>query len=150
MMFIHKTCRALGQLTPLVLICLVLASGCNSRPALVPVSGQVKIDGKPLQQGTVAVWIKDYRPAYGLIDQDGRFAMMTHAPGDGCVMGEHPVTVTSALEFKGDTTKHFIPKKYSDPRQSNLKVTVAEPKQDWVIDLTWKVDPDHKGPWIEK
>ena len=67
-----------------LLICCLFACGCDSGPKLVPISGQVKIDGKPLEMGVVMVWVKGYRPASGPIGKDGRFQLMTHTPGDGC------------------------------------------------------------------
>jgi hypothetical protein len=131
------------------LICCFGASGCNSGPKLIPVSGQVKIDGKPLELGVVMVWVKDHRPACGAIGKDGRFQLMTHSPGDGCVVGEHAVTVVSETGLKGDATQFFIPDRYKDPKQSALKVVVEQPKDDWTIDLTWKGD-SHAGPYIVK
>src|SRR5437868_2112999 len=88
----------------LLMGCLLVA-GCNSGPTLIPVSGQVKIDGKPLEQGVVMVWVKDHRPACGAIGKDGRFELMTHKPGDGCVVGEFPVTVTSETVLQGVVTQ---------------------------------------------
>jgi len=131
------------------LIGFLAVSGCNSGPKLVPVSGQVKIDGKPLEMGVVMVWVKDHRPACGVIGKDGRFELMTHSPGDGCVIGEHAVTVTSETGLKDDATQFFIPDRYKDPKKSGLKITVDEPKDDWNIDLTWKGD-SHAGPYIIK
>jgi hypothetical protein len=131
------------------LICCLIVSGCDSGPKLIPVSGQVKIDGKPLEMGVVMVWVKDHRPACGAIGKDGLFQLMTHSPGDGCVVGEHPVTVTSETGLKGDATQFFIPERYKDPKQSELNVIVDQPRDDWIIDLTWKGD-SHDGPYIIK
>jgi hypothetical protein len=129
--------------------CCIAVAGCDSGPTLVPISGQVNIDGKPLEQGVVMVWVKDYRPSCGAIGKDGRFELMTHSPGDGCVKGDHGVTVTSEVGLKGDATQHFIPERYRNPQASGLSVTVSEPKDDWVIDLTWKGD-SHNAPYIVK
>ncbi len=41
------------SLTLLVAMSSVLALGCNDGPEVVPVAGQVLIDGKPLPYGTV-------------------------------------------------------------------------------------------------
>jgi hypothetical protein len=127
----------------------LILSGCNSGPKLVPISGQVMIDGKPLERGIVMVWVKDHRPSSGAIGKDGRFALMTRKPGDGCVVGEHPVSVSSEMGLKDESTQIFIPVRYGDPKQSGLTLSVAEPKDDWVIDLTWKGD-SHTAPYIVK
>jgi len=132
-----------------VLICCLFAYGCDSGPKLIPVAGQVKIDGKPLEMGVVMVWVKGYRPAAGAIGKDGRFELMTHSPGDGCVAGEHGVTVMSERSLKGDATQFFIPPRYNDKKQSGLNLIVDQPKDDWMIDLTWKGD-SHAGPYIVK
>jgi hypothetical protein len=123
--------------------------GCNSGPELIPISGQVKIDGKPLELGTVTVWVKDYRPAYGAIGPDGRFALRTHKPGDGCRPGTHRVTVSSETAGKGDVMKYFAPKRYKEPDQSGLEIQVEQPRDDWEINLTWAGD-SHNGPYTEQ
>ena len=131
------------------LISCLAVIGCDSGPKLVPVSGQVKIDGKPLELGVVMVWVKGYRPACGAIGKDGRFQLMTHSPGDGSVPGEHAVTISSEKALKGDAVQVFIPERYKDSKQSGLNVTVDQPKDDWIIDLTWKGD-SHGKPYIIK
>jgi len=123
--------------------------GCDSGPTLIPISGQVSIDGKPLERGIVTVWVKDHRPSLGAIGKDGRFTLMTSRPGDGCVVGEHLVSVTSELGLKDESTQIFIPTRYGDPKASGLSVNVTEPKEDWMIDLTWRGD-EHSSPYIVK
>lgn len=127
----------------------VFAVGCDSGPKLIPISGQVKIDGKPLERGVVTVWVKDYRPCYGVLNSEGRFALTTHKDGDGCPVGEFPVTVTSEASGKGDIMKYFAPKRYKDPAQSGLTIKVEEPRDDMEINLTWVGDP-HGKPFIEQ
>ena len=145
----EKTITRCRTIVALLLIGCLAASGCNSGPKLVPISGQVKIDGKPLELGIVMVWVTGHRPACGAIGKDGRFDLMTHTPRDGCVVGEHAVSLMSETGLKGDATQFFIPERYKDPKQSGLTLTVNEPKDDWVIDLTWKGD-SHQGPYIIK
>lgn len=130
-----------------ILSWLMLLTGCDTGPTLVPISGQVRIDGKPLEQGVVMVWVKDYRSASGAIGKDGRFSLRTHDPGDGCVPGEHPVTIRSQRTLPGDASELFIPERYGDPDRSGLTIVVDKSRDDWVIDLTWKGDA-HQGPYI--
>jgi hypothetical protein len=129
------------------LFSVLLVCGCDSGPELVPVSGQVNIDGKPLEQGQVTVWVKGHRPAYGVIGKDGRFALMTHQPGDGCLRGTYPVTISSQLGAKDDSITYFIPTRYDDRNLSGLSIVVDQPVNDWTIDLTWKGDK-HTGPYV--
>lgn len=126
-----------------------LLVGCKKGPALIPVSGQVKIDNKALEMGTVTVWVKGYRPAIGNIDKDGRFTLVTHGTGTGSVAGEFPVTVSSVKTNRNDSMHYFIPEKYENPERSGLKVKIDKPTDNWNIDLTWKGD-EHKGPYIVK
>lgn len=123
--------------------------GCDSGPELIPVSGQVSIDGKPLTQGMVTIWTKGYRPGYGAIDSSGHFVVTTHANGDGCIAGEHLVTVTSETSSKGDVMQYFIPKRYKEPGQSGLKLEVTQPIENWQIELTWAGDV-HSAPFTEQ
>jgi hypothetical protein len=76
-------------------------SGCISRwmlPPLVPVSGQVFMDGKPLEDAqifTQAVNAKG-RNALAKTDAAGRFALRTDVQGDfhdGVYVGEHRVMI---------------------------------------------------------
>ena len=71
--------------------CLVL--GCSRGPSLVPVSGTVTVDGKPLQAGAVLVAPMGGRAAGGRIGADGRFTLSTWQPEDGVVAGSHRVEV---------------------------------------------------------
>jgi hypothetical protein len=135
----------------LILTCVALANaGCKGQRKLVPISGQVKIDGKPLEMGKVTVWVKDSRAAQGYIDKDGRFSLMTYVSGDGCLVGEHEVTVASMRTTNsGENVEYFIPQRYGDPKLSNLKINVDQPNDNWEIELTWKGD-SHTGPYIVK
>jgi hypothetical protein len=129
-----------------MLLACALLTGCNSKRALIPISGQVKIDGKPLETGQVMVWVKDYRPATGKIGKDGRFSLKTYKDGDGCAAGMHRVTVSSR-KFIGNSTQYFIPERYENVNNAGLNVKVDVPRDDFNIDLTWKGDA-HRGPYI--
>jgi hypothetical protein len=134
----------------LIIGCIGFISGCNNKPKLAPVSGQVKIDGTPLEHGTVTVWVKGYRPAVGNIDKSGRFALETYGTGVGCLPGEYAVTVSSVIMKRNpDSMHYFIPERYEDPKRSGLTVKVDVPRDNWNIDLTWKGD-EHKAPYIVK
>lgn len=126
------------------LICLLLAmvastmTGCGRGVKLVKVSGKVMIDGKPLERGFVQVIPKDSRAASGEIGQDGKFTLTTFDNGDGCVLGNHTVTVL-ANESKGPTALHwYAPKKYSDPATSGLTLDIQAATDTADINLSWE------------
>jgi hypothetical protein len=126
------------QLTwTLVLGCLV--SGCGpSRPATVPVKGTVTYNGEPVE-GAAVVFFGTGRQATGETNSEGIFSLQTYEPNDGAIPGEYTVTIAkveSAPESSGDPgreppkvsatpPKSLIPKKYADPKDSELKETVT-------------------------
>jgi hypothetical protein len=137
----------------LLLVTLVLVSGCEpnlNHKKLVPISGRVMIDGEPLTEGTITVWVKDYRPAIGRIESDGRYTLLTHKPGDGCRPGTHPITITSQVSYGEDSIEYLIPAIYGSPETSKLTITVDEPRDNVDYNLTWNDDPEHTGPYMVK
>lgn len=124
---------------------LVVTVGCGAgRPELVPVSGRVLIDGKPLEYGFIRVSPANARAATGKIDKDGRFNLKTFEDGDGVVPGEHPVTI-KAGEYLSETDMMWhAPRKYSRPETSDLTATIEGPRNDLVIELTWDGDKPYR------
>ncbi len=85
---------------------LASSSGCSDgRPARVPVSGQVLIDGKPLTFGYVRFAPADTRASSGSLDAQGRFKLTCFQPGDGAVLGLHQVTVMGQEPIGSETIK---------------------------------------------
>jgi hypothetical protein len=112
-------------------------SGCNRGPKMVKVSGKVLIDGQPLERGFVQVIPKDFRAASGQIGPGGKFTLTTFTDGDGCVLGNHTVTVLSN-ESKGPTALHwFAPKKYSTPETSGLTLDIQQATDQADLNLSW-------------
>ncbi len=84
----------------LVWVVCVAAVGCSNQPQVAPVRGFVKMDGKPLPGGRIM-----FAPiasgedknvgqsAFGQIQQDGSFVLMTYEEGDGALVGLHNPTV---------------------------------------------------------
>ena len=111
-------------------------AGCgDGRPARVPVSGQVLVDGRPLTTGSIRVVPSGARAAQGTIGEDGRFTLTTYEEGDGCVQGTHRVEVT-AIENVDQLAHRLIPEKYGDVATSDLTVTIDGPTDSLVIELT--------------
>jgi hypothetical protein len=130
----------------LIACAVACVGGCDSGPKLVPISGRVTIDGKPLERGAMTVWVAGYRPSCSAIGKDGRFALTTHKTGDGCPVGDFAVTVTSETSTKGDIMTYDVPLRYKDPVQSKLRIQADQPCDDWEINLNWAGDP-HGGPY---
>ncbi len=142
--------RALPRVpSPLAIATLGLLAivGCGeSGPEIVPVSGQVIIDGEPLTRGNIQVIPKGYRAASGKIGPDGRFTLTTFEPGDGVVRGTHQVAVSSHENLSPGQQKWYAPKTYLDATRSGLQITISEPTSDLKVPLTW----NGGQPFIEK
>jgi hypothetical protein len=130
-------------------LCFVVAAllGCgDGRPARVPVSGKVVIDGKPLTLGAVRFTPEQGRQATGEIQRDGSFTLTTFDPNDGVVTGTHVVTVHAREDLGGTKVRWNTPKKYNDAAQSGLTQKIDGPTDSLVIELTWGGKP---GPIVE-
>jgi hypothetical protein len=115
-----------------------LVCGCSDgRPERVPVSGRVLIDGQPLQAGNIRFHSRNHRPASAKIEPDGRFTLSTYEFGDGCVTGEHPVSVMGSQLLNARTMRWLAPKKYADAGSSGLVYEVTEPTESAEIRLSW-------------
>ena len=118
------------------------ATGCGPRrPTVVPASGIVTLDGKPLAGGFVRVVPGGSRPATGEIGSDGRFVLGTFAAADGCVLGTHGVEVIEPLPAGGELAAVTpaptvtVPARYRDAETSGLTITVTGPTSDLAIPL---------------
>lgn len=75
----------------------LLASGCGSRPRLVPASGVVRIDGKPAAKLVVtfapeAEGTGTFR-SVGMTNEQGEFQLSTVDGKPGVIPGTHKVTI---------------------------------------------------------
>ena len=128
-----RPCRGIALVLGLIALPLV---GCGG-PKLVPVSGRVTIDGKPLTEGYIFVMPSDERAAGSPIDSQGRFALTTYDDKDGCKPGTHPVTITAKQHLSPTRVRHLIPPKYEQPDTSGMTVTIEGPTDNLEIKLTW-------------
>lgn len=135
----------MGTGTGVVLLGLtvLLAAGCGPRgPAVVPVSGQVLVDGEPLAtgiEGFIQVIPQEGRPATGAIDpQTGAFRLTTTQPDDGCVTGTHKVVIIMQ-QMVGQESVSLVPEKYRDVTTTDLEVTVDGPTDALRVQLTGPV-----------
>lgn len=131
------TIPLLRVISSAVVALVLLATGCNNGPEIVPVSGQVFIDGKPLTHGFIQVAPKGFRAASGKIGADGRFTLTTEQKGDGCLVGTHPVAIIATESINPSSQRWHAPKKYQDFKTSNLTVSITGPTDSLKIELTW-------------
>jgi hypothetical protein len=125
----------------------VAVFGCgDGRPARVPVSGIVLIDGQPLARGNIKFVPQKGRPSAGRIGEDGRFALTCYDGNDGAIPGTHRVQVASNRIISDSKIEWFAPATYADFRTSGIEVNIDEPVSDLKIELTWG---GRKGPYIQ-
>jgi hypothetical protein len=134
-----------GTMSVLTAVAL-LTTGCSdSRPARVPVSGQVLIDGQPLTAGNVKFVPVGSRPSSAKLDAQGRFTLTCYDGEDGVVPGRHRVQISSAEAVSASKVRWLAPPKYADFRTSELEFEITEPMDDLTINLTW----DGGKPFIQ-
>jgi len=117
-------------------------AGCgDGRLDVVPASGKVLLDGQPLTTGAIFVIPEQGRAASGTIGPDGRFTLTTYEEGDGCIPGTHPVQVVAQRTI-GDSQSEdgyvewIAPQRYAHAQTSGLSVTISEPTDSLVIELS--------------
>lgn len=122
--------------------------GCDKRPARVPVSGQVLIDGQPLKHGSVMFVPENGRSSMGVLDESGRFSLTCFTPNDGALMGNHQVQVMATERVDDYTSRIHAPKKYGGTATSGITKEITGPTDSVIIELTWKDNPPGK-PYTE-
>ena len=102
--------RATILLTLLGFVWLGIGCSGDDSPRLVPVSGHVTVDGKPLTSGTVTLRPdKSQGNTYGGeplgdINEQGEYTILTRGK-PGAPLGKYKVTVTSSGPITSDNTK---------------------------------------------
>jgi hypothetical protein len=136
----------------LLLLSLLISTGCGSDFKTVPVSGQVTLDDKPVVGAGVLYVPKAAGPtARALTDQYGRYTLMTGklagtAPGDYrvAVMRNEVSGVgvdAEGLETapgKASVVKFTLPQVYADPNTSPLEIKIEGERQDADLKMTSK------------
>jgi len=102
------------------------------------VEGIVTLDGQPVADAMVTfVPVNEGRgrPATGITDENGAFRLRATAAGDaatepgaGVLPGDYYVGVVETPSPEKAEQGTVVPKKYNDPRESGLKVTVKKGK----------------------
>ena len=132
-----------GQRTSIVPLCraLVVASllgaSCGPRgPVLIPVSGTVTLNGKPLA-ATVVEFEQEagLNMATGITGDDGRFTLTTYKMGPGATPGKHRVQLSCRESDSPGKTVWHSPKKYAAFDTSGLTVEVSPTQNTFTFDL---------------
>jgi hypothetical protein len=149
-------CRQIG--CSLLLVCLIHLTGCDqSTPTeylelddLHPVKGKVLFRGQPIPDAAVRIHpvsagaVGAGHPVYpmtGTVSDDGNFEIFTFRPegkGKGAPSGDYRLTVSWRGPLQGLTKdqeeglKEKLPVKYTDPRTSQLTVTVTEGQNEMI------------------
>lgn len=132
---INKAYRVYGVLC--LTVSATVINGCGPAPDVVPVSGQVLIDGQPLAHGTVRLIPVGHRASVGELSPDGRFTLSCFELGDGAYRGRHKVAIKGIQVVNESTVKWHAPKKYADVETSALEIEITDPRDDLVFLLTW-------------
>lgn len=131
-----------------VVLLAVVICGCGKKnpnlPDLIPVSGTVTLDGKPLAGATVYFTpVGETRgvDAFGKTDSDGRYTLGSRKMGTGTPVGQYKVTIGKTVNPDGSAAggkavdpdraprqarKEILPSKYSHPMSTILTATVEE------------------------
>jgi len=110
-------------------ICL-LTAGCGPGYKLVPVSGRVTLDGKPVADAHVNFEPRARGPgSYGKADQEGRFTLVSvFDDRRGAVPGAQVVLITTAKEEPGSDASQLVGE-LAPPRFLDGSVTFNVPAE---------------------
>ncbi|HEY0983218.1 MULTISPECIES: hypothetical protein [unclassified Schlesneria] len=102
---------------------------------IYPVEGSVFVNGEPAEFANVLFVPKDSdaQPASAVVGPDGAFRLTTQRQFDGAEPGEYTVTISWAKPLnpnlrEPDYGPELLPKKYQDPKKSDLVVEVEPTK----------------------
>jgi len=132
------------RLTSLIVVCGFLV-GCGGGeeakiPPLAPVSGTVKMDGKPLQGAVLSFLPKGATAGHmvtAVTDAEGKFACQYSNGAPGCPAGEYQVLISKLLTPDGKPIPEgstaadvgaveTIPMRYRDPEAPSGSVMIPQ------------------------
>ena len=127
---------------------LVSLVGCGkAEETMLPVEGQVQLDGKPMQKGTVILHpdvAKNNATQHGpraSIDANGRYKIITH-PREGAPPGWYKVAVIATEPSDPanlySLPRSLIPERFGKPDESNLAIEVRDGAPVGAYDLNLK------------
>jgi hypothetical protein len=123
-----------------LVLLLTIACGCSDtiNQKTYPVTGEVRVDGKPFKGLTVVLRpidktsFKRQEIPQGISDENGKFSIHTYSSTDGAPSGDYkvgialmqPVDEEGGDQVKREPGQPLFPLKYADPETSGLKATV--------------------------
>jgi hypothetical protein len=124
-------------------------AGCRERSEIAPFHGQVLLDGKPLEFGSVMLQpVEGGEPSRAQIQPDGTFTMQTRGLGDGarvglnrvrvtCFAGQKPGGAATAADGELLLGGSLIPTRYNSFGSSGLSVEVLpDGNEPYLIELS--------------
>lgn len=152
----QKTLKtAMGMLLSVVLLTGCSSEGENGQLPVFPVSGKIMVDGKNPKDAVVMLYNLENnkvakepilpRPK-AVVREDGSFAISTYRTGDGAPEGEYVMVVTWKGDLKEydqdddeeviDRLPELVPKEYTLPVKSKLRVTVKKDEENVIPEIT--------------
>jgi hypothetical protein len=119
--------------------------GCGQDSKLGRVHGTVRLDGKPLTNGTVRFVPSAGRAATGTIQSDGTYTLGTYKTSDGALVGTHKASIVASeagsdsrppYEAPKQKSKSLIPERYMAAGTSKLTFDVKPGDNTADFDLT--------------
>ena len=126
---------------------LALLLGCGQDSKLGRVHGVVRLDGEPVNTGTVRFVPEAGRAAEGVIESDGTYTLGTYGNSDGALIGPHKVAIVAyessgndrpAYAMRGQVSKPLVPQRYMSIGTSRLTFDVKAGDNQADFDLTTK------------
>lgn len=129
----------------------VAMSGCgDGRPARVPITGRVTIEGQSLNYGSISFKPKaGGRAGGGAIEEGGVFSITMYTVNDGLPPGKYDVAISAIQPIDEDSQRWLAPQRYADFKTSGLFADINEEGNPLEFDLSWKGDR-HSAPWVEE
>lgn len=112
-------------------ILFALLVGCVGDSRVATVHGVVTLDGKPIENASVAFMPQaGGRPAFALTDADGKFELSTFGTADGALIGNHVVTITAVEERKNSKVEDLAEQHGS---LAEVMQPAPTPKETWIV-----------------
>ena len=111
---------------------LLVCCGCFSGSGNIgEVEGVITLDGKPLDQTTIAFYPTEGRSSIGFTDAEGHYSLVHTRNENGAIIGGHKVTISTALEgsdqydeVQTEGRKETMPRKYLNKKTTDLTAKV--------------------------
>lgn len=106
---------------------ILLAWGCRPSTPFAPVSGQVQLDGKPLESAYIVFQPTEGKPediSIGNTDTDGRYTLKTLDGRPGAMVGKHQISITTIGPDAMDDERSALPKDRVPKRYRETPLTL--------------------------